>query len=195
MRKIALFTGGIVCIVSLWVCMELILFNPLIIVALSDNEGVASDISSFIIHDTPLPSMPYRETVHMYDVQQLYQIFSLVFLFFGWLLFILIIIHLYKSSTNTWHLIWKSASWVMGGCAGVLGVGLITFPLAFDVFHRVLFRNDYWILSPHSILIQAFPERFFISMAVATFLYMVACCLIFWNLSRWNNGDYLRKRQ
>ena len=54
------------------------------------------------------------------------------------------------------------------GAALVLAVwGLIDFNSLFYAFHRVLFRNDLWLLDARQdLLLQLMPEDFFVSYAL-----------------------------
>ncbi len=46
-------------------------------------------------------------------------------------------------------------------------VGLLVFPLLFDAFHRVAFRNDLWQLPPEAILLRRYPQAYFAANAAA----------------------------
>jgi integral membrane protein (TIGR01906 family) len=58
--------------------------------------------------------------------------------------------------------------------AGFLGLGLVfgviiawDFDHAFEVFHLILFKNDYWLLNPAtSLLIHMVPINFFVDIAI-----------------------------
>lgn len=51
--------------------------------------------------------------------------------------------------------------------AMVVGVIAINFERAFDIFHRIFFNNDYWILDPRvDLLINMVPIYFFIHISI-----------------------------
>lgn len=58
-----------------------------------------------------------------------------------------------------------------GGIATAAIVGLLlfiltfTFDQAFFIFHKLLFRNNLWLLPPESTLIRLLPQQFFIDFA------------------------------
>ena len=48
---------------------------------------------------------------------------------------------------------------------------LLDFSFAFEIFHKVFFRNDFWLLPDDSLLITMSPESFFYMAGVRIVLY------------------------
>ena len=111
-----------------------------------------------------------REIDHMVDVRVLYDRLYIVrnVAFFG-LIGLLAAMALLKY--NVLHLLARCSREIM---AGFLGLGLILvglvaldFDRAFEIFHLILFNNDYWLLNPqHHLLINIVPIEFFVSIAI-----------------------------
>jgi len=62
---------------------------------------------------------------------------------------------------------------------GLIGFGLIllsllifvNFDFSFTLFHKIFFRNDYWLLPSDSLLITMFPGEFFYKSSIRIILY------------------------
>lgn len=53
------------------------------------------------------------------------------------------------------------------------------FDSAFYYFHKVLFRNNYWLLDPNTVLIRLFPEKVFLTLSIIWFLLSLIISLVF----------------
>lgn len=58
----------------------------------------------------------------------------------------------------------KINAFALGGLLVILAVA---FPQIFDVFHRLVFHNDLWLLEPGSRLLRLYPQAYFAAAAVA----------------------------
>ncbi|MCL2187516.1 MAG: TIGR01906 family membrane protein [Defluviitaleaceae bacterium] len=110
------------------------------------------------------------EVIHMVDVRVLYDRLFIVrnVAFFGFIGMVLIMI-LAQYKIN--YLMARCTREVFTGFIGLLvlltGVVALDFDRAFEVFHLILFDNDYWILNPaRSLLINMVPIGFFIHIAI-----------------------------
>lgn len=56
----------------------------------------------------------------------------------------------------------------------LLVISLIDFNKCFTYFHLIFFNNDLWILDENDILIQMFPEKFFMSIFIRILLLFVS---------------------
>lgn len=56
---------------------------------------------------------------------------------------------------------------------------IINFQNAFIIFHKILFRNDYWMLDPTtSNLIKYFPQQIFFEIGLFTFFFAIITSII-----------------
>ncbi|MCL2501474.1 MAG: TIGR01906 family membrane protein [Defluviitaleaceae bacterium] len=111
-----------------------------------------------------------EEIIHMEDVRVLYDRLYVVrnVAFWGLSAIILAMVLL---KYRVPYLLARCSREVM---AGFLGLGLIlvgavslNFDRAFEIFHLILFDNDYWLLNPRqSLLINMVPIEFFMDIAV-----------------------------
>lgn len=133
-----------------------------------------------------------RESLHMVDVKNLYRFAkTLRLVAIGCLVLSLAVLWRQK----------KQEMWMMlAGAYGKVTVGFLCFVAMLGIwafcdftglwesFHRLFFRNDLWLLNPHTdLMIQMFPEDFFFHMVMriaVTFLIGflgVGClCLFYW---------------
>jgi integral membrane protein (TIGR01906 family) len=115
-----------------------------------------------------------RELAHLKDVRALFQkgfairntsFFALLILFF----------YLLKSDRK---LIRKgfmlSSIFSLYLIALLFVISLIDFNKCFTYFHLIFFNNDLWILDENDILIQMFPEKFFMSIFIRILLLFVS---------------------
>lgn len=159
-----------------WGIAALILFTLLYMVFLNIPLAAFFSPASYdevelvmgYLHGGPLPEMSEREQLHMHDVRELFGIFARFLGIIG------IIGTTFVLTANPRRSL-RTASNILTATAIVILVFLLTFPWAFIVFHKILFRNDYWLLPNDSLLITLFPTRFFVLMAIAALLYIVTC--------------------
>ncbi|MCL2203668.1 MAG: TIGR01906 family membrane protein [Defluviitaleaceae bacterium] len=111
-----------------------------------------------------------EEIIHMEDVRVLYDILFIVrnVAFWGLGAVVLAMVLLrYKVI----YFLARCTREVLAGFLGLalllVGIVAMDFDRAFEVFHLILFDNDYWILHPaRSLLINMVPIQFFIDIAI-----------------------------
>uniref|UniRef100_A0A7C4XUX6 DUF1461 domain-containing protein n=1 Tax=Caldisericum exile TaxID=693075 RepID=A0A7C4XUX6_9BACT len=127
-------------------------------------DKVKSIIRYFFDSNTyiSLEGLSHIEIVHMYDVKNLIKA-SLFLLIFSAIL--LIVGRKYLTLP-----IIKSASITVLILTGFLFIGsLVNFDNTFYYFHKILFRNNYWLLDSNALLIKLFPENVFFVLAIIWF--------------------------
>ncbi|MFH1972557.1 MAG: DUF1461 domain-containing protein [archaeon] len=100
-----------------------------------------------------------EELIHMGDVRQL--------IWIGWFISLVLIGFAVFASKRDFFI------------GGLIGLGLIllfllvfiNFDFSFTLFHKIFFRNDYWLLPADSLLISMFPSEFFFKSFVRIILY------------------------
>ncbi len=115
-----------------------------------------------------------REILHLGDVRNLIWM-SLALLIF---LSILCISSLRKKTKEQ-----MKKECILGGLYTLLGIVLLSltllgFSYVFTIFHQIFFTNDLWLLPANSLLIQMFPERFFIESTKQILLYSLIFSLL-----------------
>ena len=110
------------------------------------------------------------EVIHMVDVRLLYDILFVVrnVALFG---FIGVVLGMVLMQYKVPYLLARCTREVFAGFIGLLalltGAAAWDFDRAFEIFHLILFDNDYWILNPaRSLLINMVPIGFFIHIAI-----------------------------
>ena len=126
-----------------------------------------------------------KETLHMVDVKNLYQsallIRNIMLLFMG-ILFTLLYYDDKKGVksvlTYTYQRFFVFFALFLGGLITYAACDFTTF---WTLFHKLLFRNNLWMLDPlESIMIQMFPEHFFFTMVAFIALLFVFIALFLW---------------
>ena len=147
---------------------------PALAFALTDYlKGKAEEAQiSIIMGERVTLAFSQKELLHLKDIKDLvglanilrYTALSLI------LLSITLFFWLRKRKPEFLHLIkpqkvFSTALWTLFTAAGsVIIWGLIDFKSLFYAFHRLLFRNDLWLLDPgQDLLLQLMPSSFFIS--------------------------------
>lgn len=105
------------------------------------------------------------ELTHLKDVRSLIRIFLTALYILSALAACALIFLIYKHKL----LALKSAYYGGITTATTILTLLLTLTLAFDqaffIFHKILFRNDLWLLPAESTLIRLFPQEFFMDFA------------------------------
>lgn len=102
------------------------------------------------------------EKIHMKDVKILVLISFLLFL-----LSLFFIVYFRKNLKR--DVLKISAVTTIIFVISLIGFSLTNFDEAFTLFHRILFRNNYWLLDPDTLLIRLFPEEVFMKLAYVWF--------------------------
>lgn len=79
----------------------------------------------------------------------------------------------------------------------VLGIlAVFCWEQFFTVFHRIFFRNDYWIFDPITDpVIYILPDEFFAHCAAAILIFLLLGGVICWILYRFLTGKYRKNRR
>jgi integral membrane protein (TIGR01906 family) len=145
----------------------IVLFGPYILMSNTENYYYFSSSSSemrevtgFLFSDYELSSFSALEASHMQDVKNLvlfskwFFVFSLSFLF-G-----------YFSYYNDKFLLKKIGKFGLVLQGVLLVLILVSFRFVFTWFHKIFFPMGNWQFESSSLLIQLFPERFFLVSAI-----------------------------
>ncbi len=106
-----------------------------------------------------------REILHLKDVRNL--------IWSSWILIFLLLIPIIYSSFKKKDLkkeLYKGGIYTLV-LTFLLGLALLSFSSSFTLFHELLFTNDLWLLPADSLLIQMFPQEFFIESTKQILLY------------------------
>lgn len=130
------------------------------------REHTAGIISYLRTGETPKNKLISKdELTHLGDVRHLIQITLTIFYVLLALAACALMFLIYK------HRILALKSIYYGGIstAATVVIALLILTVAFDqaffIFHKILFRNDLWLLPAESTLIRLFPQEFFIDFA------------------------------
>jgi integral membrane protein (TIGR01906 family) len=111
-----------------------------------------------------------EEIIHMVDVRVLYDRLFMVRNIAFWGLIALILTMALLRYRILYYLM-RCSREIMAGflVVGLTFVGIVVwnFERAFEIFHLILFDNDYWLLNPaQSLLINMVPLKFFMDIAI-----------------------------
>ena len=87
----------------------------------------------------------------------------------------------------------SSANILIGFFAGIVALYFIDFSWAFTMFHKIFFRNDYWIFDPTiDPVINALPEELFMICGAAILFVLLIMIIVvkFMYYRRKNNKTY-----
>ena len=120
-----------------------------------------------------------REITHMYDVKNIMQMALFILFALFIVSFILILL-----SKNRRVLFQRAA---VGTLVFVLFIStaiVVNFDFTFTLFHKILFRNDFWLLPENAVLIRMFPASFFADFALfwGAIVAVVSASIIFLNI-------------
>lgn len=138
---------------------------------LMDNyQRVISYVQNPFNNELILNSLPMSEfgKIHFFEVKRIFialYIFSIIF----------IIIMILKIVMNKRKELWKELVESFNRCVNIIAIIflsisiaiMINFSKAFYFFHKIFFRNDYWIFDPKiDPIINALPEELFMIEAI-----------------------------
>lgn len=143
---------------------------------ISDYLSFSRASAQALIHvgGESVPAFQSHELHHLMDVRNL---FSLSFLLAGGALLVLLASAIIIMSAKTGRLAarvkalagaWQKAALLTMGILGLLGLlAAIGFDQVFHGMHKLLFRNELWLLDPRKdLLIQLMPRQFFVEYAL-----------------------------
>lgn len=166
--------------------MKVFYFIPLIILILSLNllifdtgfyqknvpqygnykENVQNILSFFLGGDLS-PVYTEREQIHMHDVRNR--------IWFSWIIFLLcsiiLGIKLYNIPTKDLKKELYKGALLTIFLLLFIGIASQYFSQIFLLFHQAIFTNSYWLLPPDALLIQMFPQEFFLKSMLQILLY------------------------
>ena len=147
--------------------------------AYSEHDGVTrtgidrSQLATRVIVDGEVRALfNQRETLHMRDVKNLFQIaFRTHEVAFVYILVYIVAVVLWSRERTLRDL---AQQLMIAGCAtvailGIAAIGLLMgFESAFEQFHMLSFNNDFWRLNPDtSYLVRMFPLDFWFEVTLA----------------------------
>ncbi|WP_102401244.1 TIGR01906 family membrane protein [Haloimpatiens massiliensis] len=111
--------------------------------------------------DLPSFSSSKEGIMHFIDVKTIFQNittnFYIFYLGFLWMYFLL----LNKNLINTKETLKLSSTFLLS-LMGAIVLVYMNFQKGFDIFHKLIFKNDYWMFSPEKDpIINILPESFF----------------------------------
>ncbi|MCT8975215.1 TIGR01906 family membrane protein [Clostridium sp. CX1] len=108
-----------------------------------------------------LPSIAYSEygQIHFKDVKKIFNSIDLLLIITG---FISLIGFINNIKNKNFHFLKQTSSILIILPIVLLTVFMINFNAAFTIFHKIFFRNDYWLFDPKiDPIINILPEKFF----------------------------------
>ncbi len=131
-----------------------------------------------------------REVIHLKDVKNLINFLEkFLFVVFGLLLIICFTLFYKNYKYFHWIFIYSSVAVCFIILISIL-FSITNFSLLFNLFHRVSFSNEFWLLEENSTLIRLFPEQFFIDALTRIMIYSLVISLIFLTF-----GLYLKSKR
>ena len=128
---------------------------------IKNYDYVIDYMSSPMKDEFILPSIPYAvaSQVHFHDVKKIFHLIDILFIITG----IISLIGMYFYIKNKSYSFIKWSSYMLLGLPSLLLVAFATNPdSAFTIFHKIFFRNDYWVLSSRTDpIITIMPQEFF----------------------------------
>lgn len=147
------------------ICISILLVGSLSGLFVTEKENHAAVMHFFTFSDT-LHNVTSSELIHMQEVRLLFFIaflLALVLIIFN-IYFRKYILDLFSAKHFFFPL----------SVLGVLALlSAIFFEKSFILFHKLLFRNDFWIFPADSWIIQTYPFTFFAKMGLLWFVFTV----------------------
>ena len=111
------------------------------------------------------------EQLHMLDVKKLIITAFVIFI-------ITLIIVILKRRFITKGFLKGTATFLLIFSGILIILSFTSFDTLFTYFHKILFRNNFWLLDENSILIRLFPESVFTFLGIFWFGFIVIASLI-----------------
>lgn len=115
------------------------------------------------------------EITHMEDVKGLYSLGKKLSIVIG--IFILLSLYYMNKKRKMFIFLKHSGLIILSFILIISALCIVDFNNMFIIFHKILFKNDFWILSYDDLLIECFPETFFIH-AGALIAGMTVLCFV-----------------
>lgn len=199
MRKSRILLGVGIFFIVLWLALHLFLTSPIYYSLLSSKA--AEPVALYLNDNGDLPlELSLREEIHMKDVKNIFSTMDAVIGIVALLASIgaIIVLTRKKDLSKIFSDVFNVAGILTFVTSVLLLIGAVFFRFAFVGMHKLLFSNDYWILSHDSLLIRLFPESFFVAMVLTLLLYTLIISSILFvsgRALRVKNGSHIRKRR
>lgn len=158
---------------------------------LENYDALIDYFSPFVKGTLNLPSLTQSEfgIQHFAEVKNIF--LGLYVLIPITLILLLVYVYATRKKKDLHYL--KTASITIIGAPLLLGAGfLIDFDKTFTIFHKIFFRNDYWIFSPsQDPIIRMLPEEFFMICGIVIIVFQLLMSLLCYILYRRNKKSYV----
>lgn len=139
------------------------------------------------------PSLPMSKEgeIHFEDVKNIFITLDYI-LYFSLFLSLIGIIYLYRKKAYHFY---KYSSLFLFGIPILLFIPLlIDFESIFILFHKIAFRNDYWLMDPNTDPIVTYlPQRFFMHCALLILVLIIIFSIILNFLFRFHVKRYIKR--
>ncbi len=155
---------------------------------LTNYNALIDYCSPFFTGDLQFPTLEASESgiQHFVEVKNIFVSFyyiGIAALVIG----VTIIIHKTKIREYSYLLVSAITAIVLPLLVGLYMA--VDFDRAFHVFHKIFFKNDYWIFDPTTDpVILILPEEFFMHSAILIIAIVLLCCTAFIGVYFWNKG-------
>jgi integral membrane protein (TIGR01906 family) len=162
---------------------------------IEDAFEIDIKIRNYLTFQSPIinsDKLKENEIMHLYDVKILFLVGLILILFLPIIIFVLII-KLYKNIKQKFSIknnnyliqiifiIFQINSLVFLIIFGLFGFIIYNyFDYFFILFHKILFFNDLWLMNYDDILIQLYPQSFFINAFSLIILRTMSIFIILW---------------
>lgn len=158
---------------------------------LENYDALIDYFLPFVKGQLNLPSLPQSEfgIQHFEEVKNIF--LGLYVLIPITLILLLVYLYATRKKKDLHYL--KTASITIIAAPLLLGAGfLIDFDKTFTIFHKIFFRNDYWIFSPsQDPIIRMLPEEFFMICGIVIIVFQLLMSLLCYILYRRNKKSYV----
>lgn len=130
-------------------------------------------VSSPFTNRLSLPNfnISYTAMIHFFDVKNIFKVLSLIFIFTIFVIIMQFIITRLTQINISYKFLKYVAAELITFCVILIISFIINFNKAFILFHKLLFRNDYWLFDPQiDTVINMLPEEFFFIAALIILL-------------------------
>ncbi|MDF2586465.1 MAG: conserved rane protein of unknown function [Anaerocolumna sp.] len=147
-------------------------------VIIENYDALIDYNSPFFKGDLKFPSLPASEQglQHFVEVKNIFNSFYVIALI-SFILCLAVIIYKAKKKDKSYLLVSSITVLVL---PAIVGIGCaINFDKAFVVFHKIFFRNDYWLFDPSTDpVITILPDTFFLHSLVVIIAFVVLGSII-----------------